>query len=225
MDGKASLALKPRILIFGNCTTRDAFSVEEAKGKYVIVDYYARSSLAGLYARPSFDSLPEIRLASEFQRKVVRRNLEKSFVSRALDSQYDLLIIDLIDERYDLVEICGGLVSLSNELKNSGLATEFIRRGRRIASGSSEFRDRWLAGMRALVRDLSSAGLSGHIALNQVLWATRLQDGSRFGFKTRTFTTRKTTISSLDVQEISSGISDCARYHIPGGSVEGKPKP
>lgn len=170
-----------RLLILGSCVSRDILSITESK-EIILGDYYARSSIASLASKP-FALGEEClqRIPSDFQRRMVRRDVEKSFfkdISSRKD--FDLLLIDLIDERFDLYEIYpGSIVTVSSEFLAAYAVTPSDRSSNRwIPSGSERHRELWKAGVERLFSTLTQHGLAERVIINKVFWADQMEDGT-----------------------------------------------
>ncbi|HEK9101202.1 hypothetical protein KFD70_04430 [Bacillus pfraonensis] len=121
---------KNRILIFGSCDSRDIFRVyEEQNGrpKYEIIDYYARSSLASITSKPIPYEEEQISLSSNFRRKSLHRDLDKTFVKNLKDiaKKVDYLVIDFMEERFDILRYSNAYLTRSWEYRESNLQNEF----------------------------------------------------------------------------------------------------
>lgn len=121
-----------RVVVVGSCVSRDIFASEPAGARtFEVVDYYARSSLAVTTLPSCAADVPLDRIASPFQRRIVRRDLARSLGNDLPDMTYDALVLDLIDERFDLYEFApGSIATASNEFVQTGLAPS----GRRVDS-------------------------------------------------------------------------------------------
>jgi len=90
-----------RVAIWGSCATRDAFEVREHS--FESIDYFARSSWIAQASAP-----PAIRLdtsaLSGFAQRMVLEDVDRLIVERLVDSNPDLVVIDFIDERMDLLD-------------------------------------------------------------------------------------------------------------------------
>ena len=124
-----------KILIFGSCVSRDILNYPQAKAQFMLVDYYARSSIASLGAM-SIEMPSEVQnIGSKFQRRMIERDIRKDFLKDLARLQFDVLLIDLIDERFNLyVEPDGRVCTLSSELVSSGFPKDSDR-GSRISTG------------------------------------------------------------------------------------------
>ena len=169
-----------RILIFGSCVSRDILNYLNTNTQLALVDYYARCSLASLGAQPI--EMPSVvqNISSKFQRRMVERDIRKDFLSDLTRLRFDVLLIDLIDERFNLyVEPDGRACTLSNELVCSGFLNDSDR-GSRIDSGSEEFWRLWEAGWLILVNKLRDFELLDRLRVNQVFWSSRTENGGNF---------------------------------------------
>jgi hypothetical protein len=111
---------------------------------------------------------------------MVERDIRKDFLNDLAGLQFDVLLLDLIDERFNLyVEPEGTACTLSGELVSSGFPNDSYR-GSRIDSGSEEFWRLWEAGWVILVSKLRFLGVLDRLRVNQVFWAVRTEDGGKF---------------------------------------------
>jgi len=169
-----------RLLIFGSCVSRDILNYPQAKTQLALVDYYARSSIASLGARPIEIPSTVQSISSKFQRKMVERDIRKDFLNDLAGLQFDVLLIDLIDERFNLyIEPGGRVCTLSSELLGSGFPTD-SNIGYRVNSGSEEFWQLWEAGWLILVNKLRCLGVLDRLRVNQVFWSSRTENGDNF---------------------------------------------
>ena len=124
-----------RLLIFGSCVSRDILNYPQANTQLVLVDYYARSSIVSLGARPIEMPSAVQNIGSKFQRRMIERDIRKNFLNDLARLQFDVLLIDLIDEQFNLyVEPGGRVCTLTNELVSSGFPKDSDR-GSRISTG------------------------------------------------------------------------------------------
>jgi hypothetical protein len=107
------------ILIFGSCVTRDIFRLYP--DDFQVIDYFARSSIVSLNSRPLNDfSLEDIKLSSDFQKRMVIRDFLKEFFPALKKIKFDYLLIDFADERFNVLTSGESIITKSNELINSG---------------------------------------------------------------------------------------------------------
>jgi hypothetical protein len=111
---------------------------------------------------------------------MVERDVRKDFFNDLAGLQFDLLLLDLIDERFPLyIEPDGKVCTLSIELFSSGFSGD-TGRGSRIYSGSEEFWRLWEAGWLILVNKLKDLGVLDRLRVNRVFWSSRTENGGNF---------------------------------------------
>lgn len=168
-----------RLMIFGSCVSRDVlnFDVEKA---IALVDYYARSSFASAFAaKPGVDTY-SANLQSGFQAAIVKADLEKSLQHSIREQSFDLFLIDLIDERFNVfVTDEGALFTVSNELRSAGFDPQ-AEIGTLVKSGSEEFFALWEAGWERFVSILKETGQLNKVVVNRTLWSSQTSAGNDF---------------------------------------------
>lgn len=172
-----------RVLILGSCVSRDILNFA-TKDEVVLAEYFARSSIASIASTPyELDEAGYARIASDFQRRMVRYDLEKNFLHEVAGARgFDLILIDLIDERFDLFEVApGAVVTVSSEFLATGAVRPEDRAGERwIKSGSERHRALWKAGIERLFSILAENDIVDRVVVNKVFWADRMEDGAPF---------------------------------------------
>lgn len=158
-----------RIFIFGSCVSRDAFL--EPPPSLSLVRYLARSSLAcALREKQASADVDLSGITSAWQRRMVRFDMERQLQRDLQAVRFDLLLLDLIDERFNVGLVSGEPVTLSGELLSAGLNTETID----VLTADDPTRERlWTEGVRRLV-DLVGPQ---RIVVNRVYWATQSKTG------------------------------------------------
>ncbi|MCT1443376.1 DUF6270 domain-containing protein [Corynebacterium glucuronolyticum] len=154
------------ILIYGSCVSRDAFAIEGAPN---LVGYFARSSVISAMS-PKDPELIQADLSknpSKFQRSVVRKDLEKTLVDELRQGKRQILLIDFIDERYDLgFTSRGSAFSISPELVRTGLDVSGFKR---VKFGTEEYIALFEEAWSKLIK-LTEPSL---IVVNKVFWARK----------------------------------------------------
>jgi hypothetical protein len=108
------------IAIFGSCVTRDLF--EHPRLRPALSVYGARSSVISVVAPPVAIDEQHVVLSSQWQRRCVLADFRKTFFASLAEAAPDWLVIDLIDERFDLLRCAGSLVTRSSAFQASGFA-------------------------------------------------------------------------------------------------------
>lgn len=121
------------VLIFGSCVSRDIFNLEYSL-EFKVSDYYARSSLASLSSEAYENDSALNRISSPFQRRMVANDFSKEILTAGSKLEgCDVILIDLIDERFDLVVFPSGkIITNSAEFSQSGLLDELGPDGYRL---------------------------------------------------------------------------------------------
>lgn len=186
------------VSILGSCVTRDPFASIPCDD-FKLVNYTARTSLASLACKPHFDVALLGQIKSKFQRNMVERDMRKSFWEAFGKDGSRLLILDLIDDRFDLAIFADmGANTLSAEYKKVRAATS-CRYKKIIASRSSRYVDLWKRGYERL------SNLANHYDIRVIVNAV---------YYVPTGNQKVDTIAGLDAaNEYLQG-----RYHDIGGS-------
>lgn len=172
------------LIIYGSCVSRDIFNLEETSD-FSLLEYYARSSMASLCSAAYINEEALARIPSAFRRRMVAYDFSKAMFSE--NNQFnnsDIILIDLIDERFDLVALPSGqIITLSNELTESGLLEDPSIAGFRIIpQGSMERRKLWLQGMQRLFAFLRDRNKINSVIINKVFWSSRFDKDSETSF-------------------------------------------
>lgn len=166
-----------RFRILGSCVTRDAFEFAGPGGP-AIETYFARSSIASAFSELPFEGVDTSTIESSFQRRIVEWDLQKRCAATLASADFDVLVIDLIDERFDLIrDTTGALATRSNEFLK---AHDIDPSAERITAGSAAYIDLWVAGWRRLLSIVDQAGLRDAIVVHEAYWAERTQAGASF---------------------------------------------
>lgn len=166
-----------KVLILGSCVSRDIFRVIESK-KCKLESYYGRSSFASAFCSEKVKDTWSRNISSAFQARMVSADLNKKWPDIVRNTEFDVLLVDFIDERFHLGGFSNGAVcTLSNELRSSGFDRK-VARARGIQTGSDEHYELWEKGWTSFIGLLDSLGKKQRILLNVVKWAEAASDGS-----------------------------------------------
>ena len=172
-DSSSTVMRSYRVLIIGSCITRDVF---RAYGEGVgISDYYARTSIPSLVSTPLTYDPSSIKLPSEFQKRMIMRDFDKSLWQRIERKDYDLVLMDLIDERFPI--LCSGDVTItkSNELVSSGYLN--VRIHDFIEYSKSEYgKCRWSVDCGRFAEGLLKTIPIEKIVIIKAFWASKYQN-------------------------------------------------
>jgi hypothetical protein len=113
---------KLRIAILGSCVTRDAFGFFPQDDVEITV-FVARTSFISLYSPPLPITLEKADITAEtnFERNCIHADLFKTNLPRLQAASFDYLLLDLMEERHNLIK-CGDTYILDTlPLRESGV--------------------------------------------------------------------------------------------------------
>jgi hypothetical protein len=140
--------------------------------KYFV--FFARTSFCSLFSNPI--EPPIINLASKWQNEMVAADFSKIALPSIVGRPPDVLLLDLIDERFSLYEVKGTIVTYSFELARSGAIGSLC--GRFISRHSAEADKLWCEALNQLSSYVSSPPLAHtRIILHKAKWASEYVDG------------------------------------------------
>jgi hypothetical protein len=105
--------------IFGSCVTRDLF--EDPALRPALGPYFARSSMISAVAPPVEIDAERVVIASDWQRRCLLADFDKTFFATLAEAPPDWLVLDLIDERFDLLYGAGSFVTRSSAFQAAAL--------------------------------------------------------------------------------------------------------
>jgi hypothetical protein len=160
----------PRMAIHGSCVSRDMLEVCGAADALVL--YRARSALATKGTPPLRGPMPFLdRLGSAFNRRMLRQDLAKVPFAPV---GADVVILDLIDERFGVLRCGASLVTDSNLFRESG-ADGTLDVQPAFERGSPEHLAQFRLGCEAFRTELTRVGLP--VVVHSSRWATRYLPG------------------------------------------------
>lgn len=154
-----------RVLLIGSCVTRDALAYVKTEA----IDYYARTSFISLSSLPV--KTPDVeRLVSlgNFEKRMILSDFDKRLVEQLVTGRYDVVILDFIDERFDMALINGQYVTYSNYLIQSKLldSLENFTICKRFSMDAQ-----WAEACEIIVQKFKALGLP--VILHKAWWAER----------------------------------------------------
>lgn len=158
------------IKIYGGCVSRDILNFD-SNDEMQLISYNARSSLATLGVENSsktvlnqyYNLLKTIE--SSFQRRMVESDFNNDILNSIADGSYDLLLIDLLVERFHLAEIGGKLVTNSAEFQRSTIKADRV-----IDSFSDEYMKAWYKGVDNFFNIIDKTIGLDVVRINKVYW-------------------------------------------------------
>jgi hypothetical protein len=165
-----------RISILGSCITRDVFRLfpDEAD----VASYHSRSSVISLMSPPLEVGDFSAAWESNFARKVVIADFRKTFFDDLQAAAPDVLIVDLMSERFDLFRAPHTYVTRSWELVRSGFDRHCGHRLGRVSRDSDAMRAAWLAASRGFALVLQNRFPELPVILHKAYWTSAYREGS-----------------------------------------------
>ena len=162
-----------RIFILGSVVSRDMLDV--ASEKFCVAGYLARTSMAGVGLPPI--GLPQIRESilgklSPEQQRMIFNDLDKDTLQSVRKADSDAVLLDFIEERFDLYLTENSVFSGTGELRS--LMPKEMPSLTILKSGGESFFSLWLAGFERLMAELDGK----HVILNRVYWAEKFTDSA-----------------------------------------------
>lgn len=169
------------LFIIGSCVTRDAIDPKFTQNKFKLTSYNARTSLTRLNYKNTHVLEKDIDLKSQFQRKVVAKALSGNLLDEIIQTDFDYLILDFVDDRFGMVQLNNEdiFVTYSEELRSSN----FISRENKILISPDSFiyLKAWEDGLLKLLQVVPA----DKVIVNNVQWASETEDGDSLSNPTR----------------------------------------
>ncbi len=166
------------LFIFGSCVSRDAFEFQ-SEG-FDIVKYVARSSLAAQDSTPLVLTQVVSKLPSPFQREMMTIDMDKSLFKLVKDENFDVFLIDFIDERFGIAQFdTGARLTLSAEFINAKTDCVTFDEINRFSPQKLAL---WQRGFDQLMQVLADKEAAAKVVINKVYFTgyvgTCLEDSS-----------------------------------------------
>jgi hypothetical protein len=165
-----------KVFILGSCVSRDAINTADPL-EFRLAAYYARSSFASLSGQPVVDLPALASIESNFQRRMVAADMDKSVLQEVQKGDYDILLVDFIDERFNVLKISDEqIVTISNEYKK---AKNGSYQGKVLSNLSAEKFVYWKHGFDRFVDILKCSGHLSKLKILKVFWSDKTSNGVR----------------------------------------------
>lgn len=108
--------------IIGSCVTRDSF--EMASDRYKVKHYVSRNSLFAACTEPLPLKSDEFDVKHEYLRRMICCDFNKNYISDFKNNTAKYLVLDLIDERFQLLKFedyPNSIITYSSNLRNSDI--------------------------------------------------------------------------------------------------------
>ena len=164
-----------RLGIFGSCVTRDLF--EDPALRPALARYASRSSLISAVAAPVALDAGRVRLHSAFQRRCVIEDFGKSFLAELERDRLDWLVVDLIDERFDVLRTPDSYITCSSAYCSAGLEDDDgFDHVRRLTGEAAALVER---AARSFAERVTAVLPAERVIVHRARWMTRYRDGGQ----------------------------------------------
>lgn len=164
-----------KVFIWGSCVSRDCFNYPSSSS-LELVKYHARCSCVSAMSKPfSLTGINIDAIANKFKRQAVIDDFQKQLLPDLETTEFDILLIDFIDERFALkIDDEGRVVTVSAELQETGSVAlddslVYVGDEKRF----SLLHEAWNKFMEFCDRH----GIRDKIVLNCVRWADHMENG------------------------------------------------
>lgn len=163
-----------RVLIYGSCISRDSLELAPRQG-IQLAGYSARSSVVSAFARRPTDlSGASSQVRSSFQRRMLEADAGKSLPKVLRSSPYDLLLVDIVDERFNVLAKGEERLTDSPALRESNFLANRAAGWRRIDSGTDEHFDAWADALDRMLNVVTGLPTRVPVAFLDAGWATSI---------------------------------------------------
>ena len=167
------------IFVYGGCVSRDTLNYLD-KSDYVLNAYYARSSYASAFSNIKVEDHWSGNLNSNFQKRMVRADLEKELSDSLKLAKFDILLLDFNSERMPLFAFDNGaFCTYSSEIASAQFNPSKLS-GRLIQPFTKEMFDLWEKGWNKFIELIDVFHGREKIVVNKSLWSHYVDDGSSF---------------------------------------------
>ena len=155
------------VFIYGSCVSRDAFNFAK-EGSFKIIDYYARQSFISAFSHSINPFIDLCQIKSNFQRRCVERDFLKT-LPIALKKIYNILLIDFIDKRFDILQFDNSYLTLSLEFRN--IVLNIFKYDNIIKHNSQERRKLFIESWRKFIVLCTELNILECVRINKVYYA------------------------------------------------------
>jgi len=156
--------MKKKIAILGSCISRDPFSFFP-DDRIEIVQFVARTSPISLVSPPRLDvTIEAIAELNNFETRCIHDDFTKTSLA-ILDKDFDYLILDFIEDRFDIAQIGDTYIVCSPNVLKSGVLNQFSHH-RIIPRSDPEVAFLWAKSWLKLLERIREKGIENKLILN-----------------------------------------------------------
>jgi hypothetical protein len=170
-----------KLILLGSCVTRDIFGPKFENGwnDIHISMSFNRSSLISLMSEPFNLDLSSNPNLNPYERRALSDDLNKNFFKYLSRLKYDghYLLIDFIEERFNIFSFTGKYATVSNEFLKSAIAGTMD--GKILGRQSEEAYKLWEQGCLFLIREINAIFPASRIILHKAYWMSEYIDNGK----------------------------------------------
>jgi len=167
------------IFIVGSCVSRDPFALVPSDD-FALIDYIARTSLASAFAEEFVLPKATPRVASKWQQRMLECDCRKLLPELIARCDWQYMVVDLIDERFDLVVNGPRAATKSVAFAELRLDEYAARSGFKLLPlGDKQREARWREGWLSFCDGVKCTNPEGAIILNKVKFVYHESFGAR----------------------------------------------
>lgn len=177
-----------KVFIWGSCVSRDCFNYPSSSS-LELVKYHARCSCVSAMSNPvSLTGINIDAIASEFKRQAVIDDFQKQLLLDLETTEFDILLIDFIDERLALkIDDEGRVITVSAELQETG---SVALDDSLVYVGNEKRFSLWHEAWNKFMEFCDRHGIKDKIVLNCVRWADHMENGEPVSQFTQSYIAR-----------------------------------
>lgn len=217
--------INKKVLILGSCITRDAFeyTTKTPELKFEIINYFARTSIISLVTPAIPITNTEIQLTSAFQRRLIINDFQKTFFHflKNINNKDTILIIDFIDERFDLLQHENSIITRSIEFINAQIESKynFKKIPRFIDSTQTLWQKSWIKFTETLLNHFTPE----NIILQKARWSeSYMENGTKISFSDQDQIIRNNNILDSYYTFFVNNVPNCKQIKIQNTCIADK---
>jgi len=158
-----------KIAILGSCVTRDI--IQFLPNDMPLSLYVARTSFISLASEAVQIKEVDIKIDHAFNKRVVFWDMTKEAWSKLEEVRPDILILDFIDERFDIWKKGNQVVTRSNYLSMSNVENDYLADFELLRRSSESTHDLWRSSCEQVIPRIKQ--FCNEIVLHRALWAEK----------------------------------------------------
>ena len=164
-----------KIFIWGSCVSRDCFNYPSS---FEVVAYHARCSCVSAMSKPvPLAGINLNNIESKFKRKAIINDFQKQLLYDLQVIDFDILLIDFIDERFPLkIDAEGRVITVSAELQETGAV---LLDNNLIYVNDEKRFSLWCEAWDKFMSFCMKLGIKDKIVINRPYWAGHMENNKK----------------------------------------------